>query len=448
MVPGADAEEDRHGSIARDRSRSRGRVARALWKDAGQRSIRPIGNHVIEVDMARYATRAPRRGPLARRMAIGGVLVAGVVVAGGCSGTLEDVWPDRKPSYKSSRGAPPLEVPPDLTRSSIRDSLSIPQGEATTYSRYSGGDGAGTGSAQAVLPEIEDARIERSGNERWLVVATPPEVLWPRLRDFWNGQGFVLEVEEPAAGVMETNWAEKRTRLPGGVIKEMLSRVSDAFYGVTVRDRFRTRLERGSESGTTEVHVSHRGAEQIVVGDENSPARREGYAERAWQPRPSDPGLEAEMLTRLMVFLGADEQRADALAAAGAASGPLARIVREDGGAAALTLGEGFSQAWRRTGIVLDRTGFAVDDRDRSRGVFFVRYADPEAGAQHKEGGWFSRLKFWGDDAGSEKDGTYLIQLSEEAADVTRVVVLDEDGEREGGPTAERILSLLHEQLK
>ena len=398
--------------------------------------------------MARYATRAPRRGPLARRMAIGGVLAVGAVMAGGCSGTLEDVWPDRKPSYKSSRGAPPLEVPPDLTRSSIRDSLSIPQGETTTYSRYSSGDGAGTGSAQAVLPEIDDARIERSGNERWLVVAVPPEVLWPRLRDFWNGQGFVVEIEEPATGVMETNWAEKRTRLPAGAIKEMLSRISDAFHGVTVRDRFRTRIERGSESGTTEVYVSHRGAEQIVVGDENSPARREGYAERAWQPRSSDPGLEAEMLTRLMVFLGADEQQADAIAAGGATGEPLAHIVRDDGGAMVLTLTEGFSQAWRRTGLVLDRTGFVVDDRDRSRGLFFVRYADPEAGARRKEGGWFSRLKFWGGHEDSGKDDTYLIQLSEEAAGMTRVVVLDKDGEREGSPTAERILSLLHEQLE
>ena len=408
----------------------------------------PSGIIVIEVDMARYAIRAPGRGPLAWRMVIGGVLAAGAVLAGGCSGTLEDVWPDKKPTYKSSRSTPPLEVPPDLTRSSIRDSLSIPGGEATTYSRYSSGDGAGTGSAQAVLPEMDDARIERSGNERWLVVSMPPEVLWPRLRDFWNDQGFVLEVEEPAAGVMETDWAEKRTRLPGGVIKEMLSRVSDAFYGVTVRDRFRIRIERGSESGTTEIYVSHRGAEQIVVGDENSPARREGYAERAWQPRPSDPGLEAEMLTRLMVFLGADEQQADALAGGGATGEPLANIVREDGGAAALALAEGFSQAWRRTGIVLDRTGFVVEDRDRSRGLFFIRYADPEAGAQRREGGWFSRLKFWGGDEDSEKDDAYLIQLSEEEAAMTRIVVLDKDGEREESPTAERILSLLHEQLE
>ena len=400
--------------------------------------------------MMESAIRAPWRGSPIRRTTAGSVLAASVALAGGCSGTLEDVWPDREPSYKSSRSAPPLEMPPDLTGASVRDSLSIPEGQPTTYSRYSSGDAAaGAGVAQAVLPEIDDARIERSGNERWLVVSMPPEVLWPKLRDFWNDQGFVLEVEEPAAGVMETDWGEKRSRLPTGAIRDILSRVSDTFYGVAVRDRFRTRIERGSGPGTTEIYVSHRGAEQVLAGDENSYARREGFADRVWQPRPSDPGLEAEMLTRLMVFLGADRQRADALIAGGeAAHEPLARLVREDGGATALTLDEDFSQAWRRTGLALDRAGFVVEDRDRSQGLFFVRYPDPEAGAQRKKGGWLSRLKFWGDDEDGKQDDAYHIHLSEEAAATTRVVVLDRDGEREASSTAHRILSLLHEQFE
>ena len=400
------------------------------------------------------AIRAPRRGSPIRRTTAGSVLAASLALAGGCSGTLEDVWPDREPSYKSSRSAQPLEMPPDLAGAAVRDSLSIPEGEPTTYSRYSSGDAAaGTGAAQGVLPEIDDARIERNGNERWLVVSMPPETLWPKLRDFWNDQGFVLEVEEPAAGVMETDWGEKRSRLPTGAIREMLSRVSDAFYGVAIRDRFRTRIERASEPGATEVYVSHRGAEQVLAGDENSYARREGFADRVWELRPSDPGLEAEMLTRLMVFLGADRERADSLiAAAGEAAReePLARLVREDGGATALTLDEDFSQAWRRTGLALDRAGFVVEDRDRSQGLFFVRYADPEAGAQRKKGGWLSRLKFWGgdDDEDRKKDDAYHIHLSEEAAATTRVVVLGRDGEREASPTAHRILSLLHEQFE
>ena len=389
----------------------------------------------------------------ARRAVTGGVLAASAVLAGGCSGTLEDglgeVWPDRQPSYKSSKSAPPLEVPPDLTSSSLRDTLRIPDVDAT-YSQYASGDGsAGTRSTPAVLPEIDNARVERSGDERWLVIAFKPEVVWPRLRDFWIDQGFALETEEPDIGVMETNWAEEHTPLPAGLLKRMVNALNDVLYGVAIRDRYRTRIERGAEPGTTEIYISHQGAEQMVVGGETQYAKREGLGERVWQPRPNDPGLEAEMLSRMMVFLGADEQRADALVAGDTTPDPRARLVREDGSAAALTLDEGFSRAWRRTSLALDRAGFNVEDRDRSRGLFFVRYADRGDGAQSEKTGWLSRLKFWGNDDGAEQgDDAYLIRLIEEAPGMTRVVVLDQDGEREESSAAHRILTVLHEQLE
>ena len=391
------------------------------------------------------ASRARWRGPRVRRAVIGGALAAGTVFAGGCSGTLEDVAPEREPAYKSSRGASPLEVPPDLTSASMGDSLEVPGIEAT-YSQYAGDDG--TRAAGAVLPEVDGVRLGRSGDERWLVAASEPEAVWPEIRDFWTGQGFTIETEEPAIGLMETNWAEKRDPLPAGLIKRMMSELSDAFYGVAIRDRYRTRIERGSEPGTTEIHVSHRGAELVLSGDENSYARREGFADRVWQPRPSNPGLEAEMLARLMLFLGADERQAEALLAADPAREPRAHIVRDEGGAVFLTLAEDFSRAWRRTGQALDRAGFTVEDRDRSRGLFFVRYADPEAGAEGEETGWLSRLKFWGGDDDAQEAALYLVRLSGEAQSTTRVVVLDRDGEPEESPAAARILSLLHEGLE
>ena len=386
----------------------------------------------------------------ALRATIGGVLAVGTVLAGGCSGTLEDVWPDRQPDYKSSRSAPPLEVPPDLTSSSMRDSLPIP-GVDATYSQYAGGSGSGgTRSGSEVLPVIDDARIERGGGQRWLVVGMKPEETWSRLPDFWIEQGFDIETAKPDIGVMETNWAEKRIPLPAGILKRAVQRISDALYGVAVRDRFRTRIEHGDEPGTTEIYISHRGAEQIVVGDETHDARVEGLGRMVWQPRPRDPGLEAEMLSRLMVFLGVDEQRADTIAAAGGAPpAPRARLVREDDGKTALVLGEGFSRAWRRTGIALDSVGFTVEDRDRSRGLFFVRYADREDGPRDEDGGWLSGLKFWGDDDDAEQDDdAHVVRVIGETPATTRIIVVDRDGARDGSPAASRILSVLHEQLE
>ena len=391
----------------------------------------------------------PARWRRARGATFGGVLAVATMLVGGCSGTLEDVLPDRQPSYKSSRGVPPLEVPPDLTGSSMRDSLQIP-GVDPTYSQYADGEGSSTKqTAPEVLPEIEDARIERSGDQRWLVVSMKPDKAWPRLRDFWTAQGFALATEEPDIGVMETEWASRQEPLPAGAIKRALLRVSEALYGVTFRDRYRARIERGTEPGTVEIYISHQGARQEVVGDETIDARKEGLGTRVWQPRPSDPGLEAEMLTRFMVFLGADEQRAESIVAASAPPEPRARLLREDGDAAALALDAGFSQAWRRTGMALDRAGFTVEDRDRSRGLFFLRYTARDDGRQREDRGWLSRLKFWGNDDDAEEDeDVYIVRVIGETPDTTRIVIVDSEGARVRGPNASGILDVLHEQLR
>lgn len=398
--------------------------------------------------MVAFMIRARRRK--ACGLTAGVFLSVGTVLASGCSGTLEDVFPDRQPSYKSSRSAPPLEIPPDLTSSAVRDSLPVP-GVDATYSQYASDAGSvGAQSGPEVLPEIEDARIERSGGQRWLVVSVAPEDVWPRLREFWIDQGFSLDSEEPDVGIMETNWAEKHEALPAGAITRALNRLSDALYGVAFRDRYRTRVERGSEPGATEIYISHRGAEQEVVGDETPYAQREGLGKRVWQPRPSDPELEAEMLARLMIFLGADEERAETLVAGSDVSEPRARLVIEDGRATALAIDEDFSRAWRRTGLALDRAGFAVEDRDRSRGLFFVRYAGGAEGREEGEGkGWLSSLKFWGNDDG-EKQGedAYVVRVIGDTPAAARVVVLDGDGERDTSPAVSRILTALHEQLE
>ena len=381
------------------------------------------------------------------RTAVGSAVVAGAVLIGGCTGTADDAGSDGQPSYKSSRSAPPLEIPPDLSSSAVRDTLPIP-GVGATYSQYaSGAPQPGTESAQAVLPEAADARIERSGDERWLAVAMKPEEVWPRLRDFWTEQGFVLETEEPDIGLMETEWAERRTPLPGTAAKKLFQKVYEAFYGVAFRDRYRTRIERGAESGTTDIYVSHRGAEQIVLGEETR-AQTDGPLEWAWQPRPGDPGLEALMLSRLLVFLGVDEERAESIVATSAPPAPRARMVREDGGATALVLDEGFSPAWRRAGLALDRAGFAVEDRDRSRGLFFVRYAGLVEDGKSADEGWLSRLKFWKSDEEEEGAGAYLVRVVGGTPDTTRIVVVDADGATDRSPTASRILTVLHEQLR
>jgi outer membrane protein assembly factor BamC len=165
----------------------------------------------------------------------------------------------------------------------------------------------------------------------------------------------------------------------------------------------------------------------------------------AWQPRPSDPELEAEFLRRLMVKLGSPTERAKQLAAAGQPQ-QRAEIVKSNDGTERLQVYEQFDRAWRRVGLALDRVGFTVEDRDRQKGLYFVRYADPESEMKDKDKGLIGRLFSWGSDS-KVKPEQYRVQVSPDAS-TSQVYVLNKEGAVERSKTSQRILSLLHEQLK
>jgi outer membrane protein assembly factor BamC len=242
----------------------------------------------------------------------------------------------------------------------------------------------------------------------------------------------------PEAGVMETDWNENRARVPDGILRNTLGKLLDSVYSTSERDKFRTRLERGTEAGTTEIYISHRGMEEVYTSIAKD--------ETKWQPRPPDPELEAEMLRRLMVRLGVQEDRAKTQVAV-AKEPPRATLTKTTAGGT-LALTEQFDRAWRRVGLALDRVGFTVEDRDRSKGIYFVRYIDPQLDNKTAENkGWFSRLKFWGNDDPKKSDQQYRVVVKDlgESAEVN---VLNKNGAPEQSPTANRILSLLHEQLR
>ncbi len=384
------------------------------------------------------------------------ILILFVVLAlSGCSGTLDDaidsVVPKREAQYKSSKSLPPLEVPPDLSSATLNDSLKVPANGAGTesFSSYSNTtEKVATQGTGGVLPDLKNVRIERAGDKRWLVVSAGPSQVWPQVRDFWLAQGFLIEAEDASIGIMETDWAEQRSSIKGGIIQGLFERVSSAFYGVASRDKFRTRLERGEIKTETEVYVSHRGAEEVAVSQKgNTPIDSE--ESRVWQPRPADSELEAEMLGRMLIFFGVEENTARQRIAQTRSRKSRAKLSQDGAGVGILSLQEPFSRAWRRTGLALDRVGFTVEDRDRSRGLYFVRYVDPDRKKQEK--GFLSKLAFWSsDEVRNTENDAYLISLigGREGRKDTQVVVLDKKGERDGSATADRILSLLEEQLR
>jgi outer membrane protein assembly factor BamC len=372
---------------------------------------------------------------------------AAAAVLSGCSWFSES-----SVDSKSAGKLPPLEVPPDLTSPQRDNRYSIPD-PARSSATLSGYEAerrdparaaratAATSGGPMVLPEVERMKIERAGTQRWLVVqGTPPEKLWPLIKDFWRENGFLVATEMPEAGVMETDWAETRARVSAGTVRDFLSRSLDFLYSTSERDKFRTRLDRSPDGSGTEIYISHRGMEEIYTTRD---PRGETPGNTAWQPRPPNPELEAEFLRRLMVRLGAPGERVKQLATPG--QEPLkAEIVKSNDGTERLQVYEPFDRAWRRVGLALDRVGFTVEDRDRQKGLYFVRYADPDAEMTAKDRGFLSRL--FGSDS-KVKAEQYRVQVSQDTSG-SLVDVLNKDGAAEHSKTAQRILALLHEQLK
>ena len=357
--------------------------------------------------------------------------VIAAVALSGC-----ELLESKKIDYKSARKLPTLETPPDLTAPTSDNRYAIPdaQGGTATLSTFNQERKDTPAGAQLILPTQDKARIERAGSQRWLVVKATPQQVWPVIKDFWQETGFIVNVESPATGVLETDWAENRAKIPQDGVRKLLGKVIDGLYSTSERDKFRTRIEQATDG--TEIYISHRGMVEVYT------SQREDRT--SWQTRPSDPELEAEMLRRLMLRFGVESAKAQTLLAEKQA--PEQARLLNNRAAPTLEMDESFDRAWRRVGLALDRIGFAVEDRDRTKGIYYVRYIDPQIDNDSKrDDGVLSKLKFW---KSSKPKASPALQINvKEAGDKSQVSVTAE-GKAVDAATQNRIVGLLYKELK
>ena len=374
------------------------------------------------------------------RAVLAGLLGAAALT--GCS-TIEDLFSSDKVDYRSGSTTRPtgLEVPPDLTQLSRESRYQQPSGSisASTFQTATAGPAAAASATPVTAPQAVGAfHLERLGNERWLSTSQSPEDVYPNIRAFWKDNGFKLVEDRPEAGVLETDWTENRAKLPNDIIRRTVGKIFDNVYSTGELDKFRTRIER-TPTGC-DIYVSHRGMAEVYDGPRKDST--------VWQPRPADPQLEAEFLSRLMVKLGAKEEQAKAqVASAVVPVGPAHARLLADRPGPTLQLDDNFDRAWRRVGIALDRSGFTVEDRDRTQGLYFVRYVDPKF-AGREEPNLFTRMLSFGrknSDEGSPLK--YRVKVTGEGAS-SSVAVLDSQGKPENSDNGKRIAGLLLDDLK
>ncbi len=350
----------------------------------------------------------------------------------GCS-SFENLVSGDKVDYRGqSQKTQPLEVPPDLSQLA-REGRYQPQTGVVSASTLRQPNATPVAVAVVAPNAVADMRIERQGNVRWLVTGQSPEALYPLVRNFWQERGFAIAIDNPEIGLIETDWAENRAKLPQDFIRRTVGRVLESFYSTPERDRFRTRIER-TASGS-EVFISHRGLMEIYTSELKDST--------IWQPRPSDPELEAEFLSRLMVKLGAKEDTARATVAAAPAAPARARVASMPANAV-MEIDEGFDRAWRQVGLALDRSGFTVEDRDRTAGLYFVRYVDPKL-AGKDEPNFFSKLFGGGKDTARPQRVRVLVKATGAKSTVT---VQTADGNADNSEQARSIVGKLIDELK
>lgn len=379
-------------------------------------------------------------GPLAKLALT--ITMASILTACDTFSNVDDTFAGRKVDYKKqSRNVESLEVPPDLTTASYDEMMVVPDintGGTATFGDYSKDRLGNRVIVDKVLPEQDNIELIREGDDvRHLVITGTKAQAWEKMREFWLNSGMLIKRENPATGILETEWAENRADIPQDFIRSALSKVLEAFYSAGTRDKYRVRIEEGDTEGKINLFLTHYGMEEVIESD---------VTERTiWKPRPRDPELEAEMLGRMMVYMGVEEQKAKALLARSATiKAERATISRNAQGNSRLVVKETFPRAWRRTGVSLDRISFVVEDRDRENGIYYVQYNDPLA--DEEKGGFLSGLKFWKDKPATDKS-KYQIKLFARGDD-TVIIVLDSNGQPDTSKTSYRILNLLHEQLK
>jgi outer membrane protein assembly factor BamC len=351
------------------------------------------------------------------------LIAAAVSTAAGCASYKEAVEGQKTAYRTAEKREQGLEVPPDLTAQSADEQFLIPgesgSGAVSAAEFYGGVRPAGSRAPVAtepVLVDSDDVKIKRVGNLRSLEVKMPPEQLWPKLREFWQETGFELAVDDPKIGLMETNWAENRANIPMDGLRKVIGTVFDGIYSSNTRDRYRTRVE--PIEGGVEIFVTHRGMEENYTDQSQS--------NLIWMNRPSDPELEAEMLNRLMAKLTGEEQAA---AASGRPVGQELISVQKKPEGTSIVLAEDFPLAWRRVGFGLDRAGFIVEDRDRSNGVYYVKYIPDSASAENEKKGFFGKIFGGGsDDKSLEADQRFQVVVAPQGNKSTSVKFTSERG--------------------
>jgi len=324
--------------------------------------------------------------------------------------------------YLEARTSANLEIPPDLTQTAINSRFEIPD-------NISSGTGE-TIKKIPVLAQVDSLRLEGSADLYWLAVNGPVDNLYQLIKQFWNSEGYTLEVDEPVIGVMQTEWILKEE----GQSSEEEGFFASFFAGDNLsatQDQFRTRIARDHGINGTRIYITHRGTQYL---HKLVTRQTEEESQNNWGFRQPEPELEVEMLSRLMIYLGLNKSEVDQQLVDIKLFAPRATIhtdVSEN--ETFLIVKSARTIVWNRLLHQLDRFNFNVVSVDPSSGL---------------SGDGVVFVKITSDAEEDEGEKVVALVVTDETHELTRISIENADGDIDSSPEGAELINLLYEYLK
>jgi len=350
---------------------------------------------------------------------------------------------DERPVYQGAEYYKNLEVPPDLTTPDTGGQLRVPKASDEALQRFRDNHKLET----VITPKFDGVRMVSYAGNSWIEIDNNVEFVWGRLLEFWEGEGMTLAEKRPLLGYMETDWV-KRLGADSGFFRSIFQR-----FEPDQKDKFRVRLERFDLDNKTRLYIAHSRIERITRGEDAD--------EFYWESRPSDIEAEREIISRMALFAGKDQEQTLQLLEN---YRPYASLVKLDStNTIALTMTGSMDFVWRRAMRALDRMDMQdIRQEKESSTIFFVvgKVSDEDIKVEDDElaeSSWIMQL-FTDVDEKSLATNTsrhYRLEFSEvsgriqiEVKDARDSQTTDDDGDVYSTALAEQLRNILVEKLE
>ena len=329
-------------------------------------------------------------------------ITAAVLVAqlGGCGYLFGDrgVFRDKSEDYKRAPELPVISLPEGKETTALQEIYPIPPTGSTVIA---------PGDFEVPRPtplvagaQDETVRIQRLGDENWVLVEEAPGQVWPQVRNFLSSAGINVMRLDARAGLMDTDWL--------------------SFEESSIPSRFRMRIEQGVQRGTSELHV----LQQNQAGDITE-----------WPAQSDNLDQEQEMLRSLAQYIADSVGNAPVSMVAEQqinASGRIS-LQQDSAGESYIQLTLPYDRAWASLGLALEKSQFEISDRDRSKGTYYLKFLGPEG---EEDSGWFDWL--WSSDGEFPHAGDNFIVNLDDKGDNEMAIYLRLQDANSDDPLTER----------